>query len=122
MKKSFEDIVTELGWIKPYNNVYLWYTNYKDGLRACFDINRTLDTWSGHEDKLNIEIVKGSLNFFPKTVFNEDSKSWVLPLLASDYFAHREDYENELVWAKKAMKNNSKLTPLQFSQKIRERL
>lgn len=123
MKSKFDVIVEELGWNKPYNSVALWYKDSKGGgLIATFDINKTCDVFIENDDKLTVEYVQGSLNFFPKTVFSRDSIDWVLPLLASDYFAHREDFENELIWAKKAMKENNKLTSLQFSKQIRERL
>jgi len=121
--KKFDNIVKDLGWTKPYENVALWYKDDKSGrLKAVFDINKTCDMVVGNEDKLTVEYVQGSLNFFPKAIFNQDSVNWVLPLLASDYFAHREDFENELIWAKKAMKKNKELTPLQFSFNIREQL
>lgn len=120
---KFDKIVEELDWVKPYENVALWYKNNKSGgLKAVFDINKTCDIFINNEDKLTVEYVQGSLNFFPKTVFSQDSMNWVLPLLASDYFAHREDFENELLWAKKAMKENKELTSLQFSLNIREQL
>ena len=120
---KFDTIAEELGWAKPYKNVALWYKNNKKGrLIATFDINKTCDIFIGNEDKLTVEYVQGSLNFFPKTIFSRDSIKWVLPLLASDYFAHRLDFENELIWARKAMQENDKLTPLQFSKQIREQL
>ena len=120
---KFDTIAEELGWAKPYKNVALWYkNNKKGGLIATFDINKTCDIFIGNEDKLTVEYVQGSLNFFPKTIFSRDSIKWVLPLLASDYFAHRLDFENELIWARKAMQENDKLTPLQFSKQIREQL
>lgn len=117
---KFDKLTKKLGWIKPYEDVNLWYQPHKDGLRACFDINKTFDMWLDNDDKLTIEIVQGNLNFFPKSIFKESSKNWVLPLLASDYFAHRQDFENELIWAKKAIEENSNLTSLQFSKVIRE--
>jgi len=103
MKNKFDTIAEELGWNKPYNNVALWYKNSKKSeLIATFDINKTCDMFIGNEDKLTIEYIQGSLNFFPKTIFSRDSIKWILPLLASDYFSHREDFENELIWAKKS--------------------
>ena len=119
---KFDKYTEDLGWLKPYKDVALWYQGHKDGLRACFDINQTYDICSNNEEILTVEYVQGSLNFFPKTIFSKRSKNWALPLLASDYFAHRRDFENELIWAKKAMKKNKKLTPLQFSLNIREQL
>lgn len=121
---KFDEIAKELGWTKPYKTVSLWYRNYKrdsEKLIAVFDINSTYDLFK-NEIRLDEKYVKGSLNFFPQSIFEKANKKWILPLLSSDYFAHRGDFKNELIWAKKAMKQNKKLTPLQFSLQIREQL
>lgn len=56
------------------------------------------------------------------TKFKEENKEWVTSMLTADYYAHRRDFDNELIWAQKAMKQNKELTPESFSKIIREKL
>lgn len=118
---KFDKIALMLGWDKPYKSIPLWCQEHKKGIRACFDINYNYDRFKD-DIRIDVDFVKGSLNFYSKTIFKKENSNWVIPMLVSDYFAHREDWDNELIWAKKAMKQNKKLTPLQFSVNIREKL
>jgi hypothetical protein len=122
MESKFDKIALELGWSKPNEEVPLWFREHKKGLlKAVFDINNNYDIFKNHE-KIDNDFVNHSLNFCPSSIFKKENENWCIPLLSSDYFAHKNDFENELFWAKKAMEQNENLTPLQFSKQIRHRL
>lgn len=113
---NFNKIALDLGWTIPFENVGLYY-RYIDGekIKAVIDIGNY-----NSMNKVDIDFVNNTLEkHFNKNIFKKENINWCLSLLASDYFAHKADFDNELVWAKKAMKGNSKLTPLQFSSVIR---
>jgi hypothetical protein len=118
---KFDNFVSETTWIKPYTKIPIWYQEKTDYILCCFDINNNYDIFK-NDKRLTKEFVVGSLNFYPKSKFKYTSKNWALPMLVSDYFAHKSDFKNELIWAKKAIKHNSNLTSLQFSFQIRDRL
>lgn len=116
---QFNKIAKDLGWIQPYEKVGLYYKE-KDGnyLKAVIDIGN----YSGMKNVDELYVKNTLEKWFNKNIFEKENSDWVLPMLASDYFAQKADFENEIIWAKKAMKENNKLTPLQFSSKIREQL
>jgi hypothetical protein len=118
----FDKLTKELGWNKPYKNIPLYTIVNKRGENECvFDIGNYYDI-SKDDESLTLEHIKSILNFYPKTIYESKDSKWVLPMLVSDYHSHRFDWDKELIWAKKTMKQNKKLTPLQFSTKIREKL
>ena len=114
---NFNKIALDLGWAIPYESVGVYYKYIdNDNIKAVIDIGDY-----SRMNEVDTDYVKNTLeNHFNKNIFKKVNIYWCLPLLASDYFAHKADFENELIWAKKAMKENNKLTPLQFSNIIRE--
>jgi hypothetical protein len=119
---KFDNLALELGWEKPFQEIPLYTTVNKKGKNECvFDIGHHYDT-AKDDERLTLEHIKSLFRFYPKTVFEDKDRDWVLPMLASDYYAHRFDWDNELVWAKISMDNNKELKPTCFSSKIRDKL
>jgi len=56
------------------------------------------------------------------TIISEEDQHFGIPILVSDFFAHRGDMDNELIWATVAMKENPNIKPTMFSLKIRDKL
>lgn len=113
---NFNKITLDLGWTIPYENVGLYYKYIdSDKIKAVIDIGNYSSMDSVDTDFVNNTLEK----HFNKNIFKKENINWCLPLLASDYFAHKADFDNELFWAKKAINENNKLTPLQFSSAIR---
>lgn len=122
----FDKLVEELGWKKLHTDKFMFIKKEKgrdDYHTLAFSTCSSYDI----EDLEDVRLNKEAIDRFLRAVCchtkcKEESLNWVIPLLTADYFAHRYDFENELVWAKKAMKENKELTPSQFSSKIREQL
>ncbi len=138
---KFDEIAKELGWIKPYEEVPLWYKEYYekdlfDGIpeltpyTGIYSIQNVYEDYGNLED-LNKNIVINLINSFNTYLFKEKDINWALPMLASDYFHHKNfgrykieniPKEDELKYAKLAIKNNPELTEKSFSHYLREDL
>jgi hypothetical protein len=122
----FDKLVEELGWERVYPDKFLFITKKKDNddfHTIAFSTCASYDIGDLEDDRLNKKHIDRFLRAVCcHTKCKEESINWVIPLLTADYYAHRYDFANELIWAKKAMKENDKLTPMKFSSKIRERL
>jgi hypothetical protein len=119
----FDKITKELGWKKPFKKIPLYTKSQSDDCDRCvFDINNTYDIFKD-DMRVDENFVKDSINsYFPSTIYKKDDSKWVLFMLASDYYAHKFDWNNELIWAKKAIKVNNKLSAKNFSNKIKDKL
>lgn len=114
-------IIEELGWIKPFEHIDLWY-RIDDELYTAIFPTEELFLYFPSEEYFTIESVKRFLSTLPHTKFKKESLDWVLRVLASDYFYWRRDYASELTWAKMAMTLNNKLEKETFSKQIQDKL
>jgi hypothetical protein len=121
---KFDKIVGKLGWERYRENIFLFVTKAEDSngyLTCAFPAAEGYDNFD--ENKVDKQFVNDLIyKICSHTKFEAKNTKWVLPMLVSDYFAHRFDWDNELIWAKIAMKNNSKFTKKHFSHKIEDKL
>jgi hypothetical protein len=121
---KFNTILCKLGWERYDDDVFLFVTKGTDihGYITCaFPVSKDYEEFN--EENLDEQVVYNIIyNLCSHTKFKPDASSWVIPLLISDYFSQRMDWENGLVWAKKAMESNPKLTKEQFTHKIQDKL
>ena len=122
----FDKIAEELGWKRLYKNITVFMSKSKDKdgyLSINFPCGKHFDDFNFNDERINKTFVNNLISKIScNNKFEESDKSWVVPMMIADYFAHREDYNNELIWAKKAMKENKELKPKHFSFTIREQL
>lgn len=127
---NFDEVAKEMGWIKPYEEVPLWYKE-KDGMCiAKFSINSTYQNYQKHDVEITPETVEGSMGYFNGNTFSCENKDWALPMLAADYFHHefnfgrivKEKIKEELKYAKMACDVQPELAERGFSPYIREKL
>lgn len=123
---KFLKIAKEIGWEQIEENILVFRSRDKDK-NGYYSINfvtcSSYDNFDLNDERISKDFVK---NYIMKICCSnkckEENLNWVEPLIISDYFAHRLDYEKELIWAKKAMKENPKLNIEQFSKQIRTEL
>ena len=122
---KFDILLKELGWKRLYKNIGVYFKNVdKDGYyTVAFSTDASYENFDLDDSRLDRKFVDRFIYVICcHTKFKKLNMKWIKSLLVSDYFAHRKDFKNELIWAKKAMKQNKELTPLQFSLNIRELL
>lgn len=122
---KFDILLGELEWKRLYKNIGVYFKGSdKNGYcTIAFPVDASYENFDLDDDKLDKEFVGSFIRAICcHSKFKKSNVKWITPLLVSDYFAHRRDFKNELVWAKKAMKQNIELTPSQFSINIREQL
>lgn len=118
--KRFNELLNETSWQRVEEDIDVFISS-KDGV-----ISVNFPVAQGFKSEDFDSCVEAVLRFIETVCccnkFKEENKNWCVPLLISDYFAHKEDWESEFVWAQKAMRENSKLKPEHFSVSIRSRL
>lgn len=119
---KFDDLAADLGWIKPYSDIHLWYRPSSDLYTAVFYMADIYESYVVTEELLTSDIVGKGLEIMPTTKFKKESLDWVVPMLISDYFYHKRDFENELIWAKKTIQINPKINVNSFSSRIQDKL
>jgi len=123
---KFDKLVEEFGWKRLHPDRFMFIKNKKasdDFYTIAFSTCSSYDIEDLNDSRLNKKYIDNFLRAICcHTKSKEESLNWVIPLLTADYYSHRRNFENELVWAKKAMKENKELTPLQFLSRIREQL
>lgn len=121
--KKFDVIMKQLKWVKPFEEVPLWYIKYsKQATYLCkFSINKDYELF-GDFNTLNEDIVKTRLNSYCGMFFKLKDKKWIIPMFASDYFYNEANIEKQLEYAKLAIKINPKLTYKQFGTHFNEEL
>lgn len=122
MKNKFDKFAKELGWYQPYKNIPLYTKADKNNLKCVFDMNKRYFQLCSASN-LDIEYVDMYLDrWLSKNIYDIKDSKWIMPLLVADYYAHDFDWENEIKWAKKAIKINKEVTPKWFSSIIRDKL
>lgn len=122
---KFNILLEELGWKRLYKNIGVYFkdSDKNEYCTIAFSVDASYENFDLNDDRLDKEFVGSFIGVICcHSKFKKSKVKWITPLLVSDYFAHRRDFKNELIWAKKAMKKNKELTPLQFSINIREQL
>ena len=122
-QEKFNKIAEELGWTRPNKDIFLFVKEEdKNGyMTAAFPPAIGYDEFE--KKYVNERFVKDILyKICCHTKFKRDKYHFILPMLTADYFSHRSDFKNELIWAKKAMDEEPQLTPKSFSKIIREEL
>jgi len=122
-QEKFNKIAEELGWTRPNKDVFLFVKEEDERgyMTVAFPPATGYDEFK--EEYVDEVFVNGILyKVCCHTKFKRDKYHFILPMLISDYFAHRYDFKNELIWAKKAMDEEPQLTPKSFSKIIREEL
>lgn len=118
---QFDKIAGQLGWIKPYSEIDLWYKKGEDWYTCVFEMSDIVGGTVRFGDLVE-DVVERCLAVLPTTKFKEESIEWVLPTLVSDYFYWRRDVESEIKWAKIAMSKNREIKKETFSTLIQDRL
>jgi hypothetical protein len=125
----FDEIALEAGWIRPYEDVPLWYREVKEGLYfARFSISHIYEVFDQYpelQSRIDEQLVASNMNAMVGTYFYQKQKEAVLPMLASDYFSslhNKELIEEELKYAKMSMAADSSLTPKAFSHYLKDQL
>lgn len=119
---EFDKIAADLGWIKPYADIDLWYKIGDEWYTAVFEMSDIVSSTRRFGELITEDTVRRTMVALPTTKFKEKDIDWVLPLLTCDYFFWRRDFEQELKWAKIAMSKNSKLEKEAFSKHIQDKL
>ena len=122
-QKKFNKIAEELGWSRPNKDIFLFVKNEdaNEYMTIAFPPATGYENFKEEHVDKNF-VINTIINICCHTKFKRDKYHFILPMLISDYFAHRYDFKNELIWAKKAMKEQPELTPKHFSATIREEL
>jgi len=122
---KFDKIAERLGWERLYNTgVFISKKEDKNGyLTIAFPTATGYNNFDLNDEKISEGFVRHYIySISCSNKFKPENKSWAIPLMIADYFAHKVDFDNEIIWAKKAMERNKNLTPEHFSLNIREQL
>jgi len=111
--------LTLLGWERIYSDKFIFMTKEadKDGYYTI-----AFSTCGSYDDEVYVTRDGFIGGVCCHNKFKKKNRKWAIPMLTADYYAHRRDFNNELIWARKAMKQNKNLTPEHFSKIIREKL
>lgn len=120
--EKFDNIVEQLGWIKPYSEIDLWYREGGEWYTCVFEMADMVSSTRKFEELLTEDVVRRTIESLPTTKFKEKNIEWILPMLVADYFWHKRDFEQELKWAQTAIDKNSKIEKTAFSKYVEERL
>ena len=127
MKNRFVEIAKELGWDQIEEGILvfkkvspIWVdTTYV----ISFVTDPSYDNFDPNGSEINTEFVSRYIERIGCTNFvRGEILAWKEAILVSDYFYHRRDFKNELIWARKAMKINPDLKPSRFSKTIEKDL
>lgn len=122
--KKFLKIALELGWEQVEEGVMVFKKEDKEGyVNINFVTQGSYDNFDLSDERIDINFVN---NYICKigccNKVNKTNLKWAIPLLISDYYGHRQNKAEEIVWAKKAIKVKPDLFPKAFPKYLADRL
>jgi hypothetical protein len=123
-KPRFLRIASELGWEQVEEDVMVFKRASKDDyVDVNFVTCQSYDNFDLDDERIDSTFVN---NYICKigccNKVKKEHIAWGIPLLISDYFGHRGNREEELLWAKKAVGVKLDLFPNAFPRHLADKL